>query len=415
MAEKYWYGGDGVYKGQADWDTSRFATTLDNAAATDETGGLVGIPCTGHGFLTGDSVTIAGSTNYNDTYEVHANTTADKIVITETYAAETFGGSETVTSAETESNWRLCSDDSETTKPADADVVYCDRRAALNSTTNKRQSMDSHCAGSYSGTPDLAGLNIRSTFDGDIGSADYPWEFEADGFDVIVEGTGTYYFMLSSGTGTDADCDRFVINNKLATVYLSSLENDGANVGLWALVIGLAGTLYLSDDCAVTTIKVLSNDVTVYSGTGVYNDLSTTALTILMVGGTMYHDSAILAAEIYGGSTFYWGTEIAAAVAGLDAGLIQLTADSRVYWRCMDSTKSILEQFIAYGGTLDASQPINSDYAREIGDGAKDSEIWTEATVRLNAPGQAVTLASGSKIIGRGGKLYPPDGEELAW
>jgi hypothetical protein len=70
--------------------------TLDNAAATDEGGGLVGVPCTGHGYSSGDSILLNGTTNYDGVQTVDASSTANKIVITATYNAETFAGTETV-------------------------------------------------------------------------------------------------------------------------------------------------------------------------------------------------------------------------------------------------------------------------------------------------------------------------------
>jgi len=70
--------------------------TLNNAAATDEGGGVVGIPCTGHGYSTDDQVLFNDTTNYDGVYTVLSSGTADRIDITETYAAETFAGTETV-------------------------------------------------------------------------------------------------------------------------------------------------------------------------------------------------------------------------------------------------------------------------------------------------------------------------------
>lgn len=64
-------------------------------AATDKTD-KVGIPCTAHGLVEGDYIRIVGSVNYNDEYAVHADTTANEIVITATYVAETFSGTERI-------------------------------------------------------------------------------------------------------------------------------------------------------------------------------------------------------------------------------------------------------------------------------------------------------------------------------
>ncbi len=72
--------------------------TIDNAGAVDKGSGLVGIPVTGHAFSAGNEITIAGSTNYNDAYEIISQTT-NEVVITDTFVSETFGGSETIVSS----------------------------------------------------------------------------------------------------------------------------------------------------------------------------------------------------------------------------------------------------------------------------------------------------------------------------
>jgi hypothetical protein len=59
-------------------------------------GGLVGIPCTAHGLIENDYIRIEGSQNYNDEFTVHADTTANEIVITHTQDAETFLGTERI-------------------------------------------------------------------------------------------------------------------------------------------------------------------------------------------------------------------------------------------------------------------------------------------------------------------------------
>ena len=70
------------------------AQLIDNAAAVDAGGGITTIPLTAHGHAVGDFVKQAGTTNYNGTYEIVAKA-ADTYDITETYAAETFAGTET--------------------------------------------------------------------------------------------------------------------------------------------------------------------------------------------------------------------------------------------------------------------------------------------------------------------------------
>ncbi|WP_243546374.1 phage tail tube protein [Pseudodesulfovibrio tunisiensis] len=70
---------------------------LDAGDAVDKGNGLVGLSAAGHGLAVGAEIVIAGTTNYDGTYMVKRGTSIGEIVIEETYAAETFDGSETVT------------------------------------------------------------------------------------------------------------------------------------------------------------------------------------------------------------------------------------------------------------------------------------------------------------------------------
>jgi hypothetical protein len=67
---------------------------LDNAAAADQGGdpNVVRIPCTGHGYVVGNYVTIAGSINYNGTFEIVATSDGDHFDIESAFVAETFDG-----------------------------------------------------------------------------------------------------------------------------------------------------------------------------------------------------------------------------------------------------------------------------------------------------------------------------------
>ena len=71
---------------------------LSNAAATDEGGGLVGVPCPSHGYKEGDIVVISGSTNYEGSFTLpsQAAGSGDVFIVTAVYNAETFVGTETV-------------------------------------------------------------------------------------------------------------------------------------------------------------------------------------------------------------------------------------------------------------------------------------------------------------------------------
>lgn len=67
---------------------------INNAAAVNKGGGLVGIPLTAQPFDTGDGVTIVNTINYDGAYTVDASSSANEVVITATYAAETFDGTD---------------------------------------------------------------------------------------------------------------------------------------------------------------------------------------------------------------------------------------------------------------------------------------------------------------------------------
>lgn len=67
------------------------------AVAVDKGGGKVGIPCTAHGMTSTDNIRIEGSiADYNKEYSVDGDTTTNEIVIVETFAAETFTGTERI-------------------------------------------------------------------------------------------------------------------------------------------------------------------------------------------------------------------------------------------------------------------------------------------------------------------------------
>ncbi|MFA6336060.1 MAG: hypothetical protein WCX48_11035 [Bacteroidales bacterium] len=82
-------------------ETYGYASTtqnISNDAAADLGGGLVGIPCPAHGYKDDDTIVINGTTNYDGSYDLPSQAlgSGDVIVITATYAAENFGGTETI-------------------------------------------------------------------------------------------------------------------------------------------------------------------------------------------------------------------------------------------------------------------------------------------------------------------------------
>jgi hypothetical protein len=69
---------------------------IDNAAAVDKGGGLVGIPMANQPYSTGDIIELRSTDNYDGTNTVDASSSTNEVVITASYSAETFDGDETI-------------------------------------------------------------------------------------------------------------------------------------------------------------------------------------------------------------------------------------------------------------------------------------------------------------------------------
>jgi len=67
---------------------------LFSGAVADKGTGKVGLPVIRHGAASGDFIRIEGTKNYDREYTVDATTTANEIVVTATYVAETMTGKE---------------------------------------------------------------------------------------------------------------------------------------------------------------------------------------------------------------------------------------------------------------------------------------------------------------------------------
>lgn len=410
MANKYWYGGSPNHLGEWDYDTS-VTDTIDNAAAVDKGGGLVGIPITGHPYAADDSVVIDGTSNYDGTYII-VSETANEIVITATYAAETFAGTETATAT---SNWKLVSTGADTAKPAAADVIYFNGRAYDDATTGKKQSADTNIDGTGTGTPDLAGLYVSADFTGDIGTSSEYLELEADGDDIVIEGGGTVYLKLSAGVGADSDCGKLVLNSSNTTLYIASLENDGGNVGLFAEVNVFAGKLYLDANTAITKLTTTNRQVTVYGSSGITNAKTSTDCNVYLIEGTVYWQSDIATLELYGG-VFYWGQAGMTEIATATIALLKSYTGATFVWQLAATTNSIINQFILYGGRLSAATSTNSGYNKQIGSGVGEiSELWGGATADLNNNNRNLSIGASTKIEAFGGTLIPPAGALIDW
>ena len=75
------------------------AVSLSAGAVVDKGTGKVGLPAVGHGLEPGTPVIIDGTVNYDGDYVLTAETSADELVISATYVAETVSAADTVTPA----------------------------------------------------------------------------------------------------------------------------------------------------------------------------------------------------------------------------------------------------------------------------------------------------------------------------
>jgi len=72
---------------------------LDNAAAVNEGSGKVGLPVSGNQFRAGQTVTIAGTVNFNGSFVLQDGTTGAKLIIIDAYVAEVIPAVATATLA----------------------------------------------------------------------------------------------------------------------------------------------------------------------------------------------------------------------------------------------------------------------------------------------------------------------------
>lgn len=73
-----------------------FRQSVNPGAVVDKGNGKVGFPVTKHKFVSGDTVRLYGTVNYNSTYTVDSDTTENEVVVTASYVAETFVGTEII-------------------------------------------------------------------------------------------------------------------------------------------------------------------------------------------------------------------------------------------------------------------------------------------------------------------------------
>jgi len=85
--------------GDSPTNVATIADLLDNAAAVDAGGGLVTLPVDAHVFTAGQWIEITNTTNYDGVFEIVSIVALVSVTITSAFTAETFAGTETITTA----------------------------------------------------------------------------------------------------------------------------------------------------------------------------------------------------------------------------------------------------------------------------------------------------------------------------
>lgn len=327
---------------------------------------------------------------------------------------ETFDGTEVVT-PHVDSNWKLISDGSNTTKPADGDTIHFNDRAYYDMTQKRYQDCTVNVNAAGTETPNLAGVFVSAGFNGYIGSETEPLEINCQSSDIVIDGESTVYLKLSAGADTDAGCGRLVVNNEKANVYVSSLLNNASNICLYDLLVCLKGNLWIGDNCAVSKVVSANYNCSINAGTGIENIRGSTPCSVTAVKGEIVWRSKIDQIDLFD-AEFAWGTEDMAEVSDYPCNLLTIYSKSGEFiWQMADTGESVIKKFVLYAGNLTASPTVNSGYRKKIGTGLEVSELWPDATADLNSSSNNVLIAAGSKLESHGGTLIASSGSLLGW
>lgn len=156
-------------------------TTLDAGPAVNDGGGLVSIPIAGHNFVAGQSVTLAGTTNYDGTHILQSGTVAaTSIQITATYIAEGFAITDTCFPAVTDKGAGLVG------IPTTANTFATGARIVVAGTTNYDGTFNAH------NSTTATELVIASSFNAEV----------LDGTETLTETLFHKSLTINSGAAT---------------------------------------------------------------------------------------------------------------------------------------------------------------------------------------------------------------------
>lgn len=302
--------------------TNRTVLAIDATDAVDKGGGNVGLPCTGHPFSAGQTISIYNSTNYSSSnYELSEFTTENELVITETYAAETFDGTQTVSQ-----RIAVASGPRRATQDSDG-VVY----VGVDSGTNPivKIALDGTQTNDFFEPDDGWGVGtvqtgcyaLRISNDGDHlyavfrfkqGTTDRSilYKFKlSDGSEVWNTGTGSDANGIVYDMDIDANDNVYVHNRKPNENTFKYSSSDGSPTELANTGAGLVGhfAIVVDDNMSYSSnsgvVVIGGNDTSGSSPEGLYNlairDLDDAAGKKIALGG-VYLDGATYKTYIIG-------------------------------------------------------------------------------------------------------------------
>ena len=411
LNDKFWRGGSGSTDDEKGDFTrvNEVADTIDNAAAVDKSGGLVGIPITGHAFSADDPVTIADTTNYDGVYKIVSQTT-NEIVITATYVAETFGGTETAKTY-LASNWVVAAGsdgepDLGVSYPVAADTMHFTGRATIVPTT---YTGTKHVKGSHyncydnmdQGPDDCQGVEIAAGFTGLIGK-NSALGASPDPLQLSLAAGKVLSFRSDSEAHikikTASKVVPKVVHDSASGILAISGVNDTNAV--WTLIeIYGAGTLEVEDDTKFTDIYNFGTAIVTIKET-------CPAGNVYAYGGAVYSDSPLAAVKGYGTATFTLGqTSLTNPQEDLDIASLEWLSSGIFTWRAAGKMTACSN---LGGGRINVVGPGD----KQIGNSSNTFYLYSGT---FDASGQegSLSLGSGCTILEKGGNFIAPPGTEI--
>lgn len=251
-------------------------------------------------------------------------------------------------------------------------------------------------------------LHVKNTYTGNIGTASL--RIHTDATRIIYEGTGTMYLECSELNATTDSTISEIVVSSTGILYLSSDVNTVDWTSEFTLVHIARGTVYISDDTNVRTLRIMptrnnSSFATVDIGQACLRLKATAAnMDIYMQNGILTIDSPVNIFEVYDGIVTYGDS--GSAITGLDITTLRLYKGTFTWQPDDTGDDAYIGQAWLFGGTLTAAGAVNNDRDLVLGNGAgKDIFVFPGATLNINRDSAAITVAADSQLISFGGEI----------